>query len=103
MVRPEEFCFLLHIPDAARVIGNTVLYSLAFLIVDLIAGVGLALMFYNLRSRRALKFYNTVVILPRFLSAVIVAFIVFIILNPSYGIANQLIRALGGSAVQWLL
>ncbi len=99
----DNFKFFFTSQDAARVIGNTVLYSVTFLIVDLIAGVGLALMFYNLRSRRALKFYNTVVILPRFMSAVIVAFIVYIILNPSYGIANQLITMFGGTKVQWYM
>lgn len=99
----KNFQFFFTSQDAARVIGNTVLYSLTFLVVDLVAGVGLALMFYNLKSRRALKFYNTVVILPRFMSAVIVAFIVFIVLNPSYGIANQVITALRGSKIQWYM
>lgn len=87
--------------DAARTIRNTLMYSSSFLVLDLICAVGLALMFYNLRSRRALKFYNTVVILPRFMSPVIIAFIVYIILNPSYGLLNQLIIALGGSKIQW--
>lgn len=98
-----NFEFFFTSQEAARVIGNTVMYSLVFLIVDLIAGVGLALMFYNLRSKRALKFYNTVVILPRFMSAVIVAFIVYIVLNPSYGIANQLLGLLGIHRVQWYM
>ncbi|MBQ8232445.1 MAG: sugar ABC transporter permease [Lachnospiraceae bacterium] len=99
----DNFKFFFTSQDASRVIGNTVMYSVVFLAVDLIAGVGLALMFYNLRSGKALKFYNTVVILPRFLSAVIVAFIVYIILNPSYGLANQLLTALGFSKVQWYM
>lgn len=99
----NNFKFFFTSQDAARVISNTVMYSLIFLIVDLIAGVGLALMFYNLRSKKALKFYNTVVILPRFLSAVIIAFIVYILLNPSYGLMNQLIQAFGGSKIQWYM
>lgn len=84
-----------------RTIRNTVLYSSSFLILDLVCAVGLALMFYNLRSKKALKFYNTVVILPRFMSPVIIAFIVYILLNPSYGVVNQIIMALGGSKIQW--
>lgn len=99
----DNFKFFFTSQDAARVIGNTVMYSVVFLAVDLVAGVGLALMFYNLRSRKALKFYNTVVILPRFMSAVIVAFIVYIVLNPSYGIANQILTALGFGGVQWYM
>lgn len=99
----DNFKFFFTSQDAARVIGNTVMYSVTFLVVDLAAGVALALMFYNLSSRKALKFYNTVVILPRFMSAVIVAFIVYIVLNPSYGIANQIIQMFGADAVQWYM
>lgn len=97
----DNFKFFFTSQDAARTIRNTLMYSSSFLVLDLICAVGLALMFYNLRSRRALKFYNTVVILPRFMSPVIIAFIVYIILNPSYGLLNQLIIALGGSKIQW--
>ncbi len=97
----DNFKFFFTSQDAARTIRNTLMYSSSFLVLDLICAVGLALMFYNLRSKRALKFYNTVVILPRFMSPVIIAFIVYIILNPSYGLLNQLIIALGGSKIQW--
>lgn len=60
-------------------------------------------MLYYLRSGKALKFYNTVVILPRFMSMVIVAFIVYTILSPSYGVLNQVIRLFGGENVQWYM
>lgn len=97
----DNFKFFFTSQDAVRTIRNTVLYSSSFLILDLVCAVGLALMFYNLRSKKALKFYNTVVILPRFMSPVIIAFIVYILLNPSYGVVNQIIMALGGSKIQW--
>lgn len=35
------------------------------------------------------------------MSAVIIAFIAYVILNPSYGLLNQAIVALGGEKVQW--
>lgn len=99
----DNFKFFFTSQDAVRTIRNTVLYSTAFLIIDLIAGVTLALMLFNLKSRKALKFYNTVVILPRFLSMVIVAFLVYTLLNPSYGVVNSLIKTFGGSGVQWYM
>lgn len=99
----DNFKFFFTSQDAGRVIGNTLFYSTTFIIVDLITGVALALMFYNLRSKRAIKFYNTVVILPKFMSAVLVAFIAYLILNPSYGLANQIIVALGGKKIQWFM
>ncbi|MBR4058408.1 MAG: sugar ABC transporter permease [Lachnospiraceae bacterium] len=97
----ENFRFFFESQDAVRTIRNTLMYSLTFLVLDLVCAVGLALMFYNLRSKKALKFYNTVVILPRFMSMVIIAFIVYILLNPSYGLMNRVIMAFGGSRIQW--
>ncbi len=97
----KNFEFFFTSQDAVRTIRNTVAYSVTFLLVDLVAAVGLALMFYSLRSRKALKLYNTIVILPKFMSAVIVAFIVFSLLNPSYGVVNKVIGQFGGSGIQW--
>lgn len=97
----ENFMFFFKSKDAVRIIRNTVGYSFAFLAVDLIFAVGMALMLYKLTSRGALKVYNTIILLPRFLSWVLVAFIVYIILSPTHGLANQLIKALGGDPVKW--
>lgn len=97
----ENFKFLLTSNDLGRIVRNTVLYSVAFLILDLIAAVTLALMFYYLKSRRATKFYNTLVIIPKFMSMVIVAYIVYALLSPTYGLMNQLITALVGEGINW--
>lgn len=97
----KNFEFFFSSQDAARTIGNTLAYSLAFLVIDLVAAVGLALMLYYLRSRIATKFYNTVVIIPKFMSMVIIAFIVYAILSPTYGLLNQVLVKLGGDPVNW--
>lgn len=97
----KNFEFFFSSQDAARTIGNTLMYSISFLIIDLVAAVGLALMLYYLRSRIATKFYNTVVIIPKFMSMVIVAFIVYAILSPTYGLLNHIITRLGGTGVNW--
>lgn len=97
----DNFKFFFTSPDAYRVIRNTLLYSFAFLVTDVVFPVALALMFYFLRSNKSLKFYNTVVILPRFMSSVIVAFIVYTILSPTTGLANQLLRFFGMENILW--
>lgn len=97
----ENFKFYFSSPDAVRTLTNTILYGLLFLVLDLIVAVVLALMLYFLRNAKALKFYNTVVILPKFMSSVIVAFIVYTILSPTMGLANQIIRAFGGTNIGW--
>ena len=97
----DNFKFFFTSQDAGRTIRNTVLYSVGFLIIDLLFAVGLALMFYFLRSKKGLKVYNTIVITPKFMSAVIVAFIVYAILSPSYGLLNSIIKFFGGEPIAW--
>lgn len=97
----ENFRFFFQSQDAFRTIRNTVLYSIAFLILDLICGVGIALMLFNLKKKISVKIYNTIILLPKFLSIVLVAFIVYAILSPSYGFLNSIIRFFGGTNIQW--
>lgn len=99
----KNFEFYFTSEDMVRTMRNTLSYSVTFIILNLVTAVGLALMFYNLRNRKALKVYNTIVILPRFLSAVLIAFIVYILLSPTHGIINQIIVAFGGKSIQWYL
>lgn len=97
----KNFEFFFTSKDAVRIIRNTLGYNLIFLIVDLFFAVGVALMFYKLTSRKALKVYNTIILLPRFLSWVIVAFIAYVFLSPTHGLINSLITSLGGESVKW--
>lgn len=97
----KNFKYFFSSQDAWRTIRNTLLYSLDFLAVELIVGVGISLLLYHMRSRIPLKIYHTVILIPRFISITIVAFIAYAILSPTYGVLNQVIVALGGKKVQW--
>ncbi len=97
----DNFKFFFTSQDAVRTIRNTLCYNIGFIVFGTMASVGLALLFYHLRNRKALKFYNTVIIMPKFLSAVILAFLVEIFLNYRFGLLNHLITALGGTGSDW--
>lgn len=97
----DNFKFFFTSQDAGRTIRNTILYSIDFLVVDLVIGVGMALLLYHIRNQRMLKVYHTIILIPRFISMVIVAIIVYALLSPGYGIVNQVITALGGEGVAW--
>lgn len=97
----KNFEFFFTSQDALRITRNTVGYALLFIAVNLISAVIVALMLNEVRNRKALKLYQTAMILPRFLSWVIVGYISYTILSPSMGILNQIIEFFGGSKVDW--
>lgn len=97
----DNFKFFFASQDAVRTIRNTMLYNVAWMILGTICAVGLALMFYSLKNAGALKFYNTVVLIPRFLSAVMLAFLAEIFLHLRFGLINQGISLFGGDKIDW--
>lgn len=97
----ENFKYFFTSPDAVRIIRNTVLYSLDFMFLTLICAVILALMFYALTNQKLLKTYNTIVILPKFLSMVLIAYIVYAFLNPVSGLMNRILNIFGIGSIDW--
>lgn len=97
----KNFEFFFTSQDAFRTIRNTVLYSVTFLASELFFGVLIAVLLYYVRSARGLKIYHTIIMLPRFMSIVMVSYIVYSLLHPSSGILNNLITAFGGEAISW--
>lgn len=97
----KNFEFFFTSQDMFRTIRNTVLYSITFLITDLLFGVLIAVLLYNLRTKVGLKVYHTIIMIPRFMSIIIIAYIVYALLSQQSGVLNRIIVSLGGTAIQW--
>lgn len=97
----KNFEFLIKSDTAWRMTRNTLLLNFMFIIVGTIAAVSFALLMYEVKKRAHVKVYQTVSILPSFLSMVAVSYIVYAILEPTKGILNQIIVACGGEAIAW--
>lgn len=97
----KNFDLLFKSPDLLRLLRNTVLYSFDFLVVGMIGSLLIALFLYYMNSRIGVKVYHTIMILPKFMSIVLMSYIVFSILNPASGILNQLFAALGLEKIDW--
>lgn len=97
----ENFELFFKSNEFTRILWNTLSMNTLFIVFGMIAAVLTAILLYELRSRIGTKIFQTVLITPYFLSWVIVAYMVFAVLNPSYGYLNMILNKFGIQSVDW--
>lgn len=97
----QNFHFFLGSLDAWRITRNTLLYGITFIVVGIFCAVVIALLLYEVKNKAALKFFQTTMTIPRFLSWVIVSYITYIFLSPTQGVSNDILTRLGFAPVMW--
>lgn len=97
----RNFEFFFKSNEFLKITWNTLSLNALFIITGIIASVTVAILLFELKSRRATKVYQTMLITPHFLSWVVVAFMGYALLNPSYGLINTILQSLGLEAVDW--
>ena len=97
----QNFEFFFKSSDFTRITSNTLIMNFIFIALNLVTSVGLALLMYELISRLKTKIYMTILITPHFLSWVVVSYMAYAFLEPSYGIVNNLIESMGGDRISW--
>lgn len=95
----KNFKWMLTATSMQRVVRNTVLYGIWFLIIGPIVNVIFALLLFEVKSRKRLKFYQTVITFPNFMSMVIVGYVAYAVLSPQAGIMNSFLKFLGKDPV----
>lgn len=88
--------------DAWNIIRNTVLLGFYKLLFGFPAPILLALMLNEVRNTTYKRFIQTVSYLPYFLSVVVVASIIDMLLSPSTGWLNHALQKLGVPAINFL-
>ena len=97
----KNFEYLFKTPDALRITRNTLLYNVAFIIVNLIIGVMFAILLSEIRSRISVKIYQTVILLPYMISMVIVSYLSYAFLASDTGLLNSILASVGLKSVSW--
>jgi putative aldouronate transport system permease protein len=97
----RNFEFFFTSNDAWRVLRNTVGYSVLFIIVGNVVALTMALLLFEIKKKFVLKIHQTAMLLPNFLSWVLVGFITYIFLNPTAGTLNQLLEFFGQEPQNW--
>ncbi|MFD2329601.1 ABC transporter permease [Cohnella sp. GCM10020058] len=97
----DNFKFLFQTSDAYLITRNTLLYNFAFIALGLILPVALAVILSSLNNKRTSKLYQTGMMLPHFLSWVVVGYFAFAFLSMDKGFANNVLSSLGLEPKMW--
>lgn len=91
----KNFEFLVKTGDLWRITKNTLLYNLAFLALTNISQVAFAIMISEIKSRWFKKLSQSIILLPHFISMVIVGFFAYNFFNFNHGFINTILTNFG--------
>jgi putative aldouronate transport system permease protein len=97
----KNFEFLYATGAAERATRNTITLNVMFITVGMAFALLLAWLMFEVYSSRITKFYQTMLLLPRFISWVVVSYFVFALLATDNGLINNLLEDLGREPVLW--
>jgi len=96
----QNFTFLFQTDAALRATRNTVLLNLLFIIVGTMFALLVAALLFEVYTSFVTRFYQTALLLPNFISWVIVSYFVFALLNQD-GVINTFLASMGIAPVNW--
>ncbi len=96
-----NFKYLFATKDAFIITRNTIGYNLVFIIVNMVCAIAVAIILSELTSK-AKKLYQSAILLPHLISAVIISYLVFAFLSTENGfINNTIMKPLGLEGISW--
>ena len=98
----KNFKFLFASRDAWVITRNTLLYNVAFILVNMVVGIAIAILITEIRNTKLKKIYQSAILLPFLMSMVILSYIVYALLSAENGLVNNSILPLFHiDPIQW--
>lgn len=97
----ENFSFLFRNPQSGAILLNTLFYNVIFLVAGIVIPVMLAILLTEVHQKRFKGLVQMILVLPYFLSWVIVSYCAYGFLASDHGQINAVLNALGLTSVQW--
>lgn len=97
----KNFTYLFTTDDAWVITRNTIGYNLAFIVVNTVMAIVVAIILSELTGRIK-KFYQSAILLPNLISSVIIGYLVFAFFSVENGfVNNSILKLFGKEAVSW--
>ena len=97
----KNFEFLFKSPDLLVILRNTLGYNIVIITIGAIIPTIFSVGFSQLRNKRGGKVYQTLIMLPYFISWIVVTYIVYSFLSYRTGLVNHILQAFGKEPVDW--
>lgn len=98
----KNFEFLFKSPDARVITRNTLLYNLAFIVVNNVLGILFAIFICDAANKRLKKTYQSAILFPFLMSTVIVGYLVYAFLSTGNGLINKsILEPMGKQIINW--
>ncbi len=97
----KNFSYLFRNPLSQSVILNTLTYNVIFLVTGIVIPVALAILLAEVHQKKFKGLVQMTLVLPYFISWVIVGYCVYGFLSTDLGLINNVLRYFGADPVQW--
>jgi putative aldouronate transport system permease protein len=97
----DNFRFLFATETALRATRNTILLNVMFILIGGIAALFLAWLLFEVYTSHLTRYYQTMLLLPRFISWVVVSYFVYALLATENGLINSTLRSFGLDGISW--
>lgn len=97
----QNFSYLFRNPQSVAILLNTLIYNVIFLVAGIVIPVILAVLLTEVHQKHFQGLVQMTLVLPYFLSWVIVSYCVYGFLSTDHGQINAVLNALGMASVQW--
>ena len=97
----SNFEYLFKAPDAFLITRNTILYNVAFIVVNTVVAIVIAIILSEIRSKMKVKIFQSCVLIPSLISIIIVSYLAYAFLSGRTGFINGSLAAAGKGTISF--
>lgn len=97
----RNFSYIFRNPQIRSILLNTLLYNAIFLIAGIVIPVFLAILLSEVHQKAVKGLTQMILVLPYFISWVIIGYCVYGFLSTDTGLLNNLLQSFGAEKIQW--
>lgn len=91
----NNFKFFFESNEFTRIVWNTLSMNFLFIVIGMASAILLAILLYELTSRKKVKVFHTILITPHFITWVVASYMLYAFLSPANGLITRFLEQIG--------